>query len=460
MNNDILIIGLEKTGKSLIEFLQKNSHYGKIYIFDDSQEKSSECVNKYSNIEIINDPNDFHNNNIDLAICSPGFRTKYNPHWVVKLCQEKDIKIVSDVTFILDFYNYKNVIAITGSNGKSTTSSLVDFILNNNKVDSDLLGNIGKPISLLDKEKSFVVVETSSAMLEISPFLASISAITNIESHHTDYHGDFLNYVLSKLNIIDYSEKTLINYDDLLKNQQKNPEIYSLIKNKINNNSEKIKYFSTEKILELGYSLVNNLFYINNIPIYNLNEVIKKSKLIGKHNISNICVAIAAVIELKICDQINLDCLIEFNPLPHRLELVMEFNSIKIINDSKSTNIIAGISALNSLDGKIVIICGGKLSNYSEITPLLNYSEKIEHIFLISDTSSKFSEELDLSNFKKYSKQNNLKNCLIEIKKMILKQKIDYLLFSPITSSLNEYSNFEHRGEVFTSMCKEIFTIN
>ena len=375
--------------------------------------------------------------NCDCIITSPGV-PPYAP--IILKAIQKNIPIISELEFASS--QLKNPItAITGTNGKTTTTTLINYILQNNKFKSVAAGNIGSPLSdFVDKisNDTYIVLETSSYQLEyIKTFRPNIAIILNITPDHISYHGSMENYIKAKFKITQNQTENdylILNADD---------EILSEYINNTEINANKL-YFSQHKVNRGIYVEDNKIIYQaqhKKEEIMQINEL----ALPGVHNQYN---SMAAGIVAKIWQVSNenlRDSLMQFKGVEHRLELVKTIGNIDYINDSKATNINAAWYALSSYNRPIIWIAGGLGDNndYSLLDKLVK--NNVSSIITIG------KEEEAI--FNRYSAQKpcykagNLNNA-VNIANKIAKEG-DIVLFSPACKSFDQFLNFEHRGEVF-----------
>lgn len=435
------ILGLGLSGRSVIDYF-KNKDV-KIYIWDDVNKNRKGIKNKYCEICNFNKAENLKN--IDLLFISPGISLN---HSIVLLAKKLGVFITGDLDiFWQEIFQHNDVcIAVTGSNGKSTVSSIINFLLTSNKVNSFLGGNIGIPVLNLEHKSSnrTYVLEVSSYQLEIMENLKpNIAILTNLSLDHIERHGNFNSYVKAKEKLFmnqDSSDIAIINTDS---NEGKN--IYKKLKSKING----------PKLIEISLRKKHkNTFYYskgeiinsinkNDYSIGKLNEI---SSLKGQHNVENILIALATVFSQGVSNKMIKKYLPKFKGLPHRIEEVKNNNNILFINDSKSTNLTSSKVALSCFDN-IIWIAGGrrKNENFSFI------KDKIINIragFFIGESSDQFYRY-----FKKYFYSKNCVNL-----EMALSESIKYaelisekvvILFSPGCASFDQYKNFEVRGDSF-----------
>jgi len=363
---------------------------------------------------------------------------------LIKQIKDKGISIISEIEFAYRFTNSK-IVAITGTNGKTTTTLLVGHILEKEGYDVLIAGNIGTGFSksIAEKDYDYIVLEVSSFQLDgIKDFKPDIAILLNITSDHLDrYENSLENYIESKLQITKNQNKEdvfIYNYDDI---------------NIVNNIKTKAKMipFSLKKIFK-----TDGAFYVNNEININLNNnqmTIQDLALQGKHNVYNSMAAAVASRVLEVRDFITRQSLQDFKNIEHRLEHVINVHGIEFINDSKATNINSVWFALESMHKEIVWIVGGvdKGNNYEELIELVK--EKVKAIVCIGHQTDNihkaFKDHVD--NIVDANSMNEAVGFSYQ-----LAEKGDVVLLSPACASFNMFNNFEHRGEEFKKFVRSL----
>ena len=353
--------------------------------------------------------------------------------------------ITSEVREVLNLCPCK-VIGVTGSDGKTTTTTIINEILVANGYTTHLGGNIGTPLftKINDmKEDDIVVLELSSFQLmdfDISP---DISVITNISENHLDIHKDFEEYIEAKKNIYKHQDSNGILVTNL----------DNEITNKFKSNGE-TRYFSRSKKLDKGFYTDGKYIYYNNEVIIDTKDI----KLRGLHNYENICTALSAVIDLIDLDK-SIERVKKFNGVEHRLEFIREINNVKWYNDSVSSSPTRTIAGLYSYSEDIVLIAGGydKNLDYTPIAkPIL---DKVTKLILLGDTKEKIynavtelNEEIN-KNIEIY-KCNTLKEVVDTALEVANEGEV--VLFSPASASFDMFKNFADRGLQFKELVNDI----
>ena len=399
-------------------------------------------IRNLSNIEVdgINWESGIHSDKIlesDLIIKSPGIN---NNSKIVKKINDSAIPIVSEIEFA-SWFTSSFIIALTGTNGKTTTVELIDSILKKDGVESFLGGNIGVPFSTnvlseinnLSKNKSLHVLEVSSFQLEdIKYFKPDIAIILNISPDHIDYHESFGSYSDAKLKITmnqDLNCYAIINQRD----------VFSLHKN---SKAKKIKF----KISK------NDSFYVNGNKI---KLDIKSASLKGSHNYENILSAFLACKLYGIEDKSIIKNINTFKTLPHRLERISSKLNSKFYNDSKATNLHATFAALNSLKSDVILILGGIDKNNSNFSLLKKYKNKINKIIIYGESRDYIKKQL-INDFDVYT-YNEFDRA---VHKSIKISDNNNILLSPACASFDQFKNYEERGDYFKEIISNYYEKN
>ena len=382
--------------------------------------------------------------NADVVMKSPGIPDKVT--LVQKLISTK-IPVISEIEFASKYTN-ATIVAITGSNGKTTTASLTHHILVQ-ELNVGLAGNIGDSFAkqVLEDDFENYVLEISSFQLDgIVEFKPNIAVLTNITPDHLDrYDYKFENYINSKFRIaLNQTKEDYLIYD------ADDKVITKWLKE--NTIQSTLLPFSLEKPIENGAYLDNHNIKItidNNQIIMPTNNL----ALEGKHNIKNAMAASTVAHLLKIRKQTIRESLENFHGVEHRLEQVLKINKVQYINDSKATNVNATYYALESMDAPTVWIVGGvdKGNDYTELFPFIN--EKVKAIICLGIDNEKL-----MKNF------GNMVDIIIETQFMSEAVKIAYkvaeagdnVLLSPACASFDLFENYEDRGRQFKNAVRNL----
>ena len=383
--------------------------------------------------------------NASLVMKSPGISE--NVALVQKL-KKKLIPILSEIEFA-SLYTNANIIGITGSNGKTTTTLLLHHILKNAGLNVGVAGNIGSSFAQQVAEQSYehYVLELSSFQLDgIEKFKSHIAILTNITPDHLDrYEYDFEKYIASKFRITKNQGIT-----DYLIYDADNASIHKWLQE--NNTKAILVPFSIEKEVEYGAYLKDNTIIIN-INKETFTMPLSTLSVKGKHNTKNAMAAIMAAKLLKLRKQTIKESLEDFEGVEHRLENVAKIKGVEYINDSKATNINATFYALECMDKSTVWIVGGvdKGNDYSDLLPLVR--EKVKAIIC-----------LGLDNEKIKNMFGNVVDIIVETAgaeeavkvSHKLSERGEAVLLSPACASFDLFESYEDRGRQFKKAVRSL----
>jgi len=377
----------------------------------------------------------------DLIVKSPGIPNKSN---LINEILFNEIDLISEIEFAFRHTNGK-IIAVTGTNGKTTTSLLIHKILKDAGFDVLLAGNVGNSFSyeISKKDYELIVLEVSSFQLDnIVSFCPYISILLNITPDHLDrYNENFDEYLHSKLKITlnqKQNDFLIYNHDD--------PDF-----KKINTNAKKIPLSLNKEILSDGGYYKNNQININ---LNNKAMTIEKLALNGTHNIFNSMAAAMAARVFEVSDDMIRKSLIDFENIEHRLEYVITVHGIDFINDSKATNVNAAWYAVESMNKPFVWILGGvdKGNDYTELIKVAK-EKNVKAIICLGSENKKikdsFKSVVDI--FEEAKDMHEAVN-----KSYAIASSGDVVLLSPACASFDLFENFEHRGSEFKKMVRSL----
>ncbi len=448
----VAIIGLGVSNLPLIDYLYEKKAL--VSIFDKREETKidKEILDKVKSLNMNLTLGDDYLSNLkgfDLIFRSPSCL----PNTKELVEEEKRGAVVTTEIELLIKMAPCTVIGVTGSDGKTTTTTLIYEILKKKGINAHLGGNIGIPLftKLCEiKSDDIIVLELSSFQLMNMKVSPNISVITNITPNHLDYHTDLDEYINAKKCIFksqDENGVVILNYDnDITREAAKEVK-------------GKVIFFSSKEKLENGYIVDNDTikYCENGLRKHILNY--KDMTLKGRHNLENACCALAATKEL-VDTSIASEVITSFKGVEHRLEFIKKSeNNVKWYNDSVSSSPTRTIAGLNSFDKKIILIAGGydKNLDYTPIAkPIL---EHVKSLILIGQTKNKIykavSDEMlkqgkDLNIYEATSLEETVK-----IADEIAKED-DIVLFSPASASFDMFKNFADRGIKFKEAVKNI----
>ncbi len=376
-------------------------------------------------------------NNAELVIISPGIP---NTTPVVSKLESSGIPIVSELEMAYWFSKPSEIIAVTGSNGKTTTTTLIYEMFKNTQYEPYCGGNIGIPFSKLIieteelsiKNKIFIIEVSSFQLERIVHFRPKASIILNISRDHMDRYDDIQSYFAAKMKIAKNQKKDdlfIYNSDD------------TLILQNLPDNCQNIPF----SIYSDSQNIVNT--DANSIYLYDGQKIIDRSELLllGEHNLYNILAALTVAIKFKINIDHLRNVLKRFKGIEHRLEYIISINDVDYYNDSKATNVDSVIYALKSFQKPVIIILGGKDKDldFSLLIPAIKSHAK--EAILIGESAIKIRKVLNGIIPLHYAR--SLEEATISANK--LSNPGEIVLLSPACASFDMFDNFEHRGKVF-----------
>ena len=424
----ILVVGYGISGKSVYNFLKtKNLN---LKVFDDLNQ---DILDRF-------DPNNDWDK-IDLVIKSPSIHSmNHNCHPVINEANLRNIPVISTFDVFRIYNPNAKLIAITGTNGKSTTTALIYHILKNSGFSIQMGGNIGIPYFELQKSEWYVL-EMSSYELASSRYLNfEIAGIINIEPDHLDYHGNFENYINAKHLALDNAKYKIVSCEDE----------YTIKKYFNQNNVIKI---STTRNKDADIQIFENTLFDSEIqnPVIDLSGL---DNLKGIHNFQNIEFAYAVCKKLGITSAEILKNIRSFEPLPHRLNFVRKIENVSFINDSKATNPSSAAKALATFAGyKIYWLVGGRSKKTDPMPYIKNYLSEVQKVYLFGESMDEFEEFF--KGQKHFVKCKTMESALnLAYKDAISENGASVVLLSPMCASFDQFKSFEERGEIFSKLVK------
>ena len=440
-NKNLFVIGLGKTGIAVANFLsQRGAHVTvtdnkpREQLLDSLKQLRTDIKTQFQNPE--------PPSNTELIVLSPGVDI-CSP--ILENAIRAGVEIISEIELASRF-NSVPIIAITGTNGKSTCTSLIAEILNQSGKNVQAGGNLGTPfVSMLDKrDADYRVLELSSFQLEATLSLHPIiSIVLNISLDHMDRHKDLKSYIELKKKIFTHQ----VSNDFLILNQD-DPHTRDMGKDCP---AERI-LFSTQTELKKGVFLRGKSIIAR---LQNKEQEIMSTDKLSKGmqwQIENILPAVATTLLLNVSKDAILQALNNFKGLEHRLEWVRSLNGIDFINDSKGTNVGSVCKSLNTFDRPIILIAGGKdkETDLSPLKPVMK--EKVKHLILIGDTQKKFKGILNGSF--DYEESNCMEEAVLLAKAKA--ENGDIVLLSPACASFDMFRDYEDRGNRFKTIVNNL----
>ena len=443
-NKKILILGMARSGYEAAKYL---SRFNNTIIVNDGGAKEKQDVEKISELEKLgvtlifgSHPDDLLDDSFDYIIKNPGIN---NNHKYVTLAKQLNIPVINEVEMAyLLLPKDVTLIGITGSNGKTTTTTLTYEMIKSSGKRVHLAGNIGYPLcSFLDKVQSgdIIVMEVSCQQLaNTDKFKPHIGLMTNLAEAHIDFFGSYEAYKEVKLKLFKNQTE-----DDIAILNIENKDVMEGTKNILSCT----KYFSSKRVINGAYFNDNKLYYYDEM-IMDRDEFFLK----GNHNVENALGALMIAKEVGISTDVIVKVLKTFKGVTHRLEFIDEVNGVKYYNDTEATNTKCTQIALNSFDDDIILILGG-LERGQDFHDLDNYMKNVKEIIGIGQCRDRVKE---------YGADIGIKTTIYERLHeafdyiSLQAKKGDVVLLSPASASWDQYKQCEDRGDEFKDLVSKL----
>ena len=450
-NRKLFIAGTGKSGIAAAKMVLEMG--GEVLLYNSSQDTNiQEIASQFEQtdrLEIIcGELRPVQLRGVHLAIISPGIPLTAD---FVTVLDRARIPVIGELELAYQASKGK-LAAITGTNGKTTTTALVGEILKKEYSDVHVAGNIGEPFSaeaLKTTEESTTVVEVSSFMLEtINEFKPHVSAILNITPDHLDRHKTMANYIRCKKAIAINQGR-----DDFIVLNYSDPELRRFGKSK--DLKPKVVWFSSrEKPEGNGLYLSDDCIFLRENGREEVVIDVHELQLLGTHNYENVMAAVAVGLKMGVpLDKIR-EALKEFKAVEHRIEFVRERCKVRYYNDSKGTNPDAAIQALKAMPGPTILIAGGydKHSEYDDWVKL--FPGKVKKLVLLGETRDKIYECCKKYGFDEISYAEDMSEAVKACASFA--DEGDYVLLSPACASWGMFRNYEERGRIFKKCVEEL----
>lgn len=379
----------------------------------------------------------------DLIVKNPGIPYN-NP--VLKKAKKQEIPIITEIEVATSVME-GHLIGITGTNGKTTTTSIIYEMLRRERKEGSAyaIGNIGVPASkvALDLEAADdAVMELSSFQLMGTPTLKpEIAVITNLYSAHLDYHGSQEAYEEAKMNLI--ANQTA---EDILIYNQDQPHLEKRVKQ---STQASLLPFSRQRYLETGICAVEGEIFFNGEKVADVSDIFLK----GLHNLENFLAAIGVAKTKGVSNEVIQQVLREFTGVKHRTQYVTEFNGRTFYNDSKATNIEATENALEGFD-QVILLAGGldRGNSFDDLVPALQ--QHVKALIVFGETADKVTEAAVKAGVPVIKKVDDVQKAVPEA--YALSETDDVILLSPAAASWDQYENFEVRGDLYIEAVEQL----
>lgn len=438
-NQKFLILGVSKSGFSAAGYILKNG--GKCYFYEELesdriQKAENELISRGA-IKVSADGIDEAIKESDALVISPGVPIN---HEVAVKAKTMGKRITGELEFAFETIS-PVIIGVTGTNGKTTTVSLIDAILEKAGIKRELAGNVGIPVSSVtektDRDTVFVTEVSSFQLESVSDFKPHVSCILNISPDHLERHYSMENYIFLKKRIFRNqreSEYCVLNYDD-----ETVRSFYPEIK-------AAVVWVSVNERVDGAYAEGDVLYYKGE-PVATTSDI----PLSGKHNVYNALFAIAVAKLFGVKNEAIVSALKNFKGVPHRNQMIGEMNGVKFYDDSKATNTASAITAISDLSLPAVLILGGseKGEKYDRLFATINDSKVIHTVITGAARENMLQAAARAGNFA-FTVTDKFEKA-VEIAKSVAKSG-QCVLLSPACASFDEFRCCEERGDVFKKL--------
>ncbi|HEP1570294.1 TPA: UDP-N-acetylmuramoyl-L-alanine--D-glutamate ligase [Streptococcus suis] len=440
-NKKVLVLGLAKSGESAARLLDK---LGAIVTVNDGkpfEENPTAQSLLEDGIRVIcgSHPLELLDEDFALMVKNPGIRYD-NP--MVEKAIDKGIPVWTEVELAY-LVSDAPIVGITGSNGKTTTTTMIAEVLNAGNKPAKLCGNIGYPASSVAQtataEDTLVMELSSFQLMGTESFRPHIAVVTNLIASHIDYHGTFEDYVAAKWMI--QRQMTAEDFVVLNFNQKEAKELAGQTK-------ATVVPFSTQEVVDGAY-LAEGKLYFKGEYIMDADQI----GVPGSHNVENALATIVVAKLLGVDHQAIQESLSAFGGVKHRLQFVGEINGVSFYNDSKSTNILATQKALSGFDNSKVILIAGGLDRGNEFDELVPDLVGLKKMVILGQSAPRVQRAADKAEVETIEA---LDIADATRKAFAIAEKGDIVLLSPANASWDMYANFEVRGDVFLQTFEEL----
>ncbi|WP_026834860.1 UDP-N-acetylmuramoyl-L-alanine--D-glutamate ligase [Eubacterium xylanophilum] len=434
----VLVVGLGKSGYAAYELLKEMGADISLYDGNESLEVKVDDVDVYLG--------DFDRNifkKFEIAVFSPGVPLDIP---IADFLRENGTEIIGEIELAY-LWEKGTVVAITGTNGKTTTTTLVGEICKAYNPKTYVVGNIGNPYTkevLKTSEDSITVAEISSFQLEtMKTFKPKVSAILNITPDHLNRHKTMENYIAAKLSVASNQgpkDLCVINYED------------ELLRKNLSKIITKIQFFSSSRVIEKGMYKDEEGFIVDGITKKRLLDQ-RDTKLPGDHNAENIMAALLIVKKLGVPMDLAVEVVKNFSPVEHRVEFVETVDGVDYYNDSKGTNPDAAIKGIQSMDRPTVLIGGGYDKGGEFDAWIESFDGKVKKLLLMGETRERIAETAKKLGFTDYEFVDSLEDAVARAEEIAVSG--DAVLLSPACASWDMFDSYEQRGNIFKELVRK-----
>lgn len=436
----VLVLGLARSGMAVANLLLTSGI--EVTVNDRNEDKTEQIENLIRNgAEVIlgSHPASILDG-IQLIIKSPGI--PYD-HQLIKLALNMDLPIITDIELIQYVFSGP-IIGITGSNGKTTTTRLVEEMFKADDIKCTVAGNIGIPVSevapTIPENRKLVLELSSFQLLGIETFKPHISVLLNIYDAHLDYHKTRENYEQAKFNIFknqNNSDYLVYNLDD------------DTVREAVKQAESILVPFSQIECLEEGVWVKNRKIYFMKEEIIHQDKIV----LAGDHHLENILAAIAVAKINGVSKEAIEKTLTSFRGVKHRLQFVDEIKKRRFYNDSKATNMLATIKALQAFDSPIILLAGG-LDRGDDFKSLIPFLTNVKSMIVFGENAEKLIKIAKKCSLSVQRVRDVEEAAIVAYEKSV---EGDTILLSPASASWDQYRSFEERGDMFINTVHKLY---
>jgi UDP-N-acetylmuramoylalanine--D-glutamate ligase len=442
-NKKVFVLGMARSGYEAAKLLASKGY--NVVVNDANTQQNVDQINELQllGIKIIlgSHPEDLLDNTFEMIVKNPGIS---NDHKYIEKARELNVPVINEMELAFRYFpTGVTIIGVTGTNGKTTTTTIIYEFLKKASKSVFLMGNIGYPVCSFVpqlKDKDIVVMEVSDHQLcNVIDFKTNISVLTNLSEAHLDFHGSYEIYKNMKKRLFNHHTKSdiaILNLDD--------KEVLSLT----NNIESTKKYFSSNSLNQSGCLIIDGYICYNNDKIIALDEV----KIRGSHNFENAMAAISVVKELGVDNNVIVSVLKTFGGVEHRIEYVRTINNIDFYNDSKSTNVTSTQVALASFAKPTVLLLGG-LDRGHSFAELTDYLTNVKLIVAYGQAKTRINDFAMGCGI-----PCTVVNTLEDATEIAYSSAgVGYVvLLSPVCASWDQFKDFEVRGNMFKEYVMKI----
>ena len=433
----VLVLGLAKSGKAAVELLK--FMHADITINESKKKEDIPEYDKYvsEGIEMVcgGQPDELFERDFDFVVKNPGIN--YHAPFILRL-KERGIPAYTEIELGYKVAKKQHYIAVTGTNGKTTTVTLIYEILKVAGRKAHICGNYGIPYcEVVLNEHLFVVEMSNFQLIDIEEFKPEVATVLNLTPDHLDYMDSLDEYYASKMRIYMNQDE-----NDLFINNSDDETLQSyLAQYPVPSH---IETFSVKSLADI--ELKDNAIYYKGQKVISRDEI----KIVGLHNVANMMVAIAACRAVGVSLESIHDTLAAFKGVEHRIEFVRELDGVRYYNDSKGTNTDAAVIAIKAFEKPVILLMGGHEKNL-DLKDVREQNPLIKTLICFGDTKERFSKDMQHPHT---IVVDHMKDAILKAKEIA--EEGDVVLLSPSTSSFDEFHSYVERGNVFKDIVNRL----